>query len=145
MAKCLAFCFVLTCCLPAVAIQDGQVMYTGGTVPGLNSGVVGHLVMSSETSLIFESPGSRLAIPYAAIDSFEYTREVTRHLGVLPAIGVGLIRERQHRHFFWISYRNESGVSQVGIFEVSKHLPRSLSAVLPNRAPRAAECPCHGS
>ncbi len=109
MAKFLAFCFVLTCCLPAVAIQDGQVMYTGGTVPGLNSGVVGHLDMSSETSLIFESPGSRLAIPYAAIDSFEYSREVTRHLGVLPAIGVGLIRERQHRHFFRISYRNESG------------------------------------
>ena len=144
MTRFLAFCFVVACCLPAVAVQDGQVMYSGGTVPGLNSGVVGHLDMASETSLIFEYPGSRLAIPYAAIDTFEYSEEVTRHLGVLPAIGVGLIRERQHRHFFRISYRNGGGVSQVAIFEVSKHLPRSLNAVLQERAPRACRvsAPC---
>jgi hypothetical protein len=59
MTRFLAFCFVVACGLPAVAVQDGQVMYSGGTVPGLNSGVVGHLDMASETSLIFEYPGSR--------------------------------------------------------------------------------------
>ena len=137
MTRLLAFCFVVTFCLPALAIQDGQVMYTGGTVPGLSSGVVGRLDLASETALIFEYPGARLAIPYAAIDSFQYSEEVRRHLGVLPAIAVGLIKERQHQHFFRISYRNENGVSQVAIFEVSKHLPRSLNAVLRDRAPRA--------
>jgi hypothetical protein len=133
----LAVCFILICCLPAVAVEDGQVMYTGGSVPGLNSGAVGRLDLSVEASLIFEHSGSRLAIPYAAIDSFEYSEEVTRHLGVLPAIGVGLIKARQHQHFFRISYRDGDGVSQVAIFEVSKHLPRALNAVLRERAPKA--------
>jgi hypothetical protein len=144
MTRFLVFCFALAVCLPAVAVQDDQVMYTGGTVPGLNSGVMGRLDLSSETSLIFEYQGSRLAIPYAAIDWFEYSQEVTRHLGVLPAIGVGLIKERQHRHFFRISYRNGEGVSQVAIFEVSKRLPRSLNAVLQDRAPKACKvsAPC---
>jgi len=144
MTRFLAICFVLICCLPAVAVQDGQVLYSGGTVPGLNSGVVGQLGLSSESSLIFEYPGSRLAIPYAAIESFEYSREVTRHLGVLPAIGVGLLKARQHQHFFRISYRNGEGVSQVAIFEVSKRVPRSLNAVLQERARKACKvrAPC---
>jgi hypothetical protein len=120
-----------------VAVEDGQVMYAGGSVPGLNSGVVGRLDLSVEASLIFEYSGSRLAIPYAAIDSFEYSQEVTRHLGVLPAIGVGMLKARQHQHFFRISYRDGGGVSQVAIFEVSKHQPRSLNAVLRERAPKA--------
>jgi hypothetical protein len=137
MSRFLAVCFVLICCLPALAVEDGQVMYTGGTVPGLNSGVIGRLDTASETALIFECPGSRLEIPYAAIDSFEYSEDVRRHLGVLPAIAVGLIKERQHQHFFRISYRAGDGVSQVAIFEVSKHLPRSLNAVLRERAPKA--------
>jgi hypothetical protein len=144
MTRFLAFCFVLVCYLPAVAVEDGQVMYSGGTVPGLNSGVVGRLDLSSESSLIFEHQGSRLAIPYAAIESYEYSKEVTRHLGVLPAIAVGLIKERQHQHFFRISYRDGEGVFQVAIFEVSKRLPRSLNAVLQERAPKACKvtAPC---
>ena len=137
MVRIAAVCFVMICCLPALAVEDGQVMYAGGTVPGMNSGVVGRLDTTSETALTFEGAGSRLAIPYAAIDSFEYSKEVTRHLGVLPAIGVGIIRARQHQHFFRISYRGEDGVLQVALFEVSKHQPRSLNAVLRERAPKA--------
>jgi hypothetical protein len=133
----LAFYFVLIFSLPALAVQDGQVMYTGGTVAGLNSGVVGRLDVTSETVLMFQYSGSQLAIPYAAIESYEYSQDVTHHLGVLPAIGVGLIKARQHQHFFRISDREENGVSQVVIFEVSKQAPRSLNAVLRERAPRA--------
>jgi high-affinity K+ transport system ATPase subunit B len=137
MGRFLAVCLVLACCLPALAVQDGQVMYTGGTVAGLKAGVMGRLDMTSDTNLIFDYSGSQLAIPYAAIESYEYSRDVTHHLGVLPAIGVGLIRVRQHQHFFQISYREDNGVSQVVIFEVSKQAPRSLNAVLRERAPRA--------
>src|SRR5437879_12460139 len=37
----------------------------------------------------------KLEILFAKIDSFEYSQEVARHLGVLPAIAVGLIRDRK--------------------------------------------------
>jgi hypothetical protein len=95
-----ALVLLFTMSLPALALTGGQVMYAGGTVPGLGMNAIGRLDLASDTWLTFESAGSRLTIPYSAIESFEYSKEVTRHLGVLPAIAIGLVRQRQHRHFF---------------------------------------------
>jgi len=72
-------------------------MYSGGTASGINIGTIGRIDTSSQTALAFEWPGNKLSIPYVAIDSFEYSREVKRHLGVLPAIAVGLVKQRQRR------------------------------------------------
>ena len=130
------FCLCVTMCLPVAAVEEGRSTYVGGTVSGLSAGVIGRLDTASQTALAFEYSGTRLTIPYVAIDSFEYSQEVKRHLGVLPAIAVGLVRHRQRRHFFRISYHDERNVSQVVIFEVSKHTPRSLEAVLETRAPQ---------
>jgi hypothetical protein len=136
MKNFVAFCLLLSLTLPALAVEDGQVMYVGGTAPGLNASIIGRLDTTSDTSLIFESSGSKLAIPYDAIQSFGYLKEVTRHLGVLPAIGVGLVRMRRHRHFFRITYRDSGNVAQVAIFEVPKQMPRTLQAVLQARSPQ---------
>jgi hypothetical protein len=140
----------ITCCLfalltlPALAVEGSPVKYTGGTVPALSAGGVGRFDTTSEASLTFEYSGKTLAIPYTAIDSYDYTHEVTRHLGVLPAILVGLLRARRHQHYFRISYHDEKQVSQVAIFEVPKHMPRVLQAVLAARAPRVGKSyvPC---
>jgi hypothetical protein len=132
--------------LPALAVEDGQVMYLGGTAPGVNAGAVGRLDTTAGTALIFESSGNKLAIPYDAIQSFEYSKEVTRHLGVLPAIAIGMFKMRRHGHFFRISYRDSNNVAQAVVFEVPKHMPRTLQAVLETRAPQTckAELPCAG-
>jgi hypothetical protein len=137
--KLAAFCLMLVISLPAGAVEDGQVMYAGGTVPSLHAGVFGHLDTTSETMLAFEYSGSKLVIPYAKIDSFEQSVDVARHLGVLPAMAVGLVRKRQRRHFFRISYHDENNVSQVAIFEVPKRMPRTLLAVLQVRAPQGCK------
>jgi hypothetical protein len=139
MNKLVAFCFVLIFSLPALAVEDGQVLYMGGTAPGVNAGVVGRLDTTAETALIFEYAGNKLAIPYAAIESFEYSKEVTRHLGVLPAITVGTFKMRRHQHFFRISYRDSNQIEQAVVFEVPKHMPRTLQAVLETRAPQACK------
>lgn len=118
----------------AVAVEPGQVEYVGGTVPGLKEGAVGRLDLAPESALRFEAGGIGVEIPYASIESFEYTREVTHHLGVLPAIAVGMARSRKHRHFVRISYSN--GAKQVVVFEVPKNLPQTLLAVLSARAPQ---------
>jgi hypothetical protein len=146
MKKFVAFCLLLMMALPAVAVEDDQVMYVGGTTPELKAGVVGRLDMTPETALIFNYSGSKLAIPYASIDSFQYTQEVTRHLGVLPAIAIGLVTMRRHRHFFRISYRDPNNVAQAAVFEVPKTMPRTLQAVLETRAPRTCKpyLPCAG-
>ena len=128
----------LTLTLPAAAVENEQVMYAGGTVPTVKAGAIGRLDTTSETTLFFEHPGGKLPIPYADIQSFAYDKEVTRHLGVLPAIGVGLLKMRQHRHFFRISYRDDKA-EQVVIFEISKQMPRILQSVLASRSPNACK------
>jgi len=137
--KLAAFCLLLVMSLPAGAVEGEQVKYTGGTVAALHTGLVGRLDTTSETIFTYEYSGNKLAIPYAKIDSFEYSVDVARHLGVLPAIAVALVRKRQRRHFFRISYHDESNVSQVAIFEVPKHMPRTLLAVLQVRAPQGCK------
>src|SRR5437879_3066863 len=98
MKKLAVFCLVVTLSLPAFALGGDHVKYVGGTVPALNSGGIGRLDTTSDTSLTFEYSGRKLAIPYADIQSFEYSKEVARHLGVLPAIMAALLKARQQRH-----------------------------------------------
>jgi hypothetical protein len=137
--KLAAFCLLLVVSLPTGAVEDGQVMYLGGTAPGTQQGVLGRLDTTSQTALTFESAGNKLVIAYARIESFECYEQVARHLGVLPAIAVGLVKKRQRRHFFRISYSDESGVAQVAVFEVPKRMPQTLLAVLQIRAPQGCK------
>jgi hypothetical protein len=132
------FLLVLTP-LTTSAVEGGQVMYVGGTVVTLKEGVTGNLDTSSQTGLSFDYSGGKLVIPFETIDSYEYSQRVARHLGVLPAIAVGLVKRRQRRHFFRISYHDESKVSQVAIFEVSKEIPHTLLAILRVRAPQGCK------
>jgi hypothetical protein len=141
MKKLITLCLLLTLALPIAAVEDDQVMYAGGTAPALRAGVVGRLDTTSETSLTFEYSGAKLLIPYADIQSFEYSTEVTRHLGFMPAIAVGLVKMRRHRHYFRISYRGADVGSQVAVFEIPKQMPRTLRAVLQAHAPQSCK-PC---
>lgn len=136
---CLVIALVLTLALPAAAVEGDQVMYVGGTAVTLRAGVIGHLDTVSETSLIFESSGTKLLIPYQDIVSFEYSTEVSHHLGVVPGIAVALLKKRERRHYFRISYRGTGDIPQAAVFEVPKRMPRTLQAVLRARAPQSCK------
>lgn len=130
------FCFLLLLSVSAFALDEGHARYVGGTVPGITAGVVGRLDTTSTTSLVFEHAGNRVEIPYASIESYEYSKEVTRHLGVLPAIAIGMVKMRRHSHYFSISYHVEiGGPAQIIVLEVPKNMPRTLRAILNTRAP----------
>jgi hypothetical protein len=139
MKKFRAFFLLLVFALPLHAVEDDQVMYTGGTVPALKEGSVGRFDTTSPSTLTFEYSGTKLVVPYARIVSFEYSQDVARHLGILPAIAVGLVRKRQRRHFFRISYRDDSEATQIVVFQVSKTMPRTLLPILQLRAPQACK------
>jgi hypothetical protein len=145
MKKSLACALFLVVSLSAVAVlaEDLPVAYAGGTVPSLTLGTTGRLVTTQAISLVFEHSGGSVTIPYDKIQSFEYSREVARHLGVLPAIAVGLIKRRQSRHFVRITYFGEGGLPQVAVFEVPKQMPQVLLAVLRTKAPQG--CPVKNS
>jgi TonB family protein len=100
--------------------------------------------MSSDSTLVFHysgngARGSDTAIPYRAITSFEYGTEVARHLGVVPAVAVGLVKHREVKHYFTIRFTDVSNLVQVGVFEVSKHDSNPLLQVLRARAPQACQ------
>lgn len=135
----MALCLLLIFSLQTLAVDDGNVMYVGGTIASLKDGAVGNLDLKSQTELTFESPKGKVAIPFARIDFYEHSEEVAHHLGVLPAIAVGLLKIRQKRHFLRIAYRDEGNASQVAIFEVPKNMPRTLLAVLQQRAPQGCK------
>lgn len=136
MIKRLTILFLaLVLCWPVFG-ADGAVSYVGGTVQKLTEGSVGKLDTSSQTELIFVSPAGRFAIPYASIDSYEHSQEVAHHLGVLPAIAVGLVKKRQKKHFLRVDYHDESKTPQVVVLEVPKKMPRTLLAILQERAPQ---------
>jgi hypothetical protein len=132
-------CFLLLIPMTTFSVEAGQAMYVGGTVAALKEGVSGKLDTSSQALLSFDYSGSKLAIPFERIDSYECSQRVARHLGVLPAIAVGLVKRRQRKHFFRISWRDESNSLQVAIFEVSKDMPYSLLAILQARAPQGCK------
>ena len=85
------------------------------------------------------SSAARLVIPFATIDSYECSQQVAHHLGVLPAIAVGLVKKRQRKHYLRIAYHDESKTPQVAIFEVPKNMPLTLLAILRERAPEGCK------
>lgn len=145
MKRSITFCLLLAFALPLAAVEGDEAMYLGGTVLSVRAGAVGHLDTTSEKALIFEYSGEKLLIPYADIQSFEYSKEVTVHLGVMPAIAVGLLKMRRHSHYFRISYSGGDAVSQVVVFEIPKQMPRTLQAVLQARAPQSCKAATAGS
>jgi hypothetical protein len=145
MKRLVALFLLLALSVPAGAIDDGQVLYVGGTVANLKSGVIGRLDTTSETNLSFDYSDGSVRIPYANVVSFWYQEELARHLGVLPAIAVGLVKARQRKHFLRITYRDSGSAEQVALFEVSKQMAPTLLAVLHARAPQSCFEPSFGS
>ena len=68
MKRMAVVCLLLVLPLAAVAVENGQVMYTGGTIGALKEGMIGRLITSSPTELTFESSGTQLVIPFSKID-----------------------------------------------------------------------------
>jgi hypothetical protein len=133
----IAMLFAVAVC--SATVENEQVEYIGGTVQSIKTGTIGQFDLSSASQLSFQSPGGSISIPYAAITSYELSQEVSHHLGVAPAIAVGLIKKRQRQHFVRISYVDANSVAQGVVFEVAKQVPRTLLAVLQTRAPQGCK------
>lgn len=123
-------CVVLALSLCCSALDPGQAKYLGGTLDNSKIGVVGHLTLSSPGAVTYDAGTLRISIPYQQIVSYRYRKNVARHLGVLPAIVVGMFKARQRRHVFTIVYIDEQKTKQVAVFEVPKQAALSINEVL---------------
>jgi hypothetical protein len=122
----------------AVGVEGTAVMYVGGTVSNVTEGQVGHLDTTVDRSLLFEYGNSRVEIPYASMQRYQYTQPLAHRMGVAATIAVGIVKRRQRRHIVEVYFRDASGVNQVAVFEVSKNRAAAVVAVLNARVPRPA-------
>lgn len=127
----------------AAPVEGTQVMYVGGSIPGLPQGTMGTLDTQRLDALVFQYASGKLEIPYLSIQSFQSSERLARRMGVLPTIAVGLVKRRQRRHFIEVTFRSADGSSQAAVLEVSKEMAQPVNAVLTARAPRP--CPRPGS
>jgi hypothetical protein len=126
----------------AVGKESGQVLYLGGSAANMKDGALGKLDTGSKDEIVFVYSRGKFTIPFASLDSYESSDRVARHLGVLPAVAVGLVRRRQRRQFFEFHYRDENHVAQVAIFEVPKDMPQTPLGILQSRVPSACQKQC---
>jgi hypothetical protein len=103
----------------------------------MKEGSAGKFDFSSAGQLRFVSSGTVLEIPYNGIESFAHTKEAAVHLGVAPAIAVGLVAARRHNHFVRITYKDSNQLPQVAVFEVPKSMTVYLMPMLEATAPQA--------
>ena len=117
----------------AFAQQSQTVEYSGGTVPNLKAETEGTLDLSDPDNLIFQYASGKVLIPYRHMQSYQYNEEVRHHLGVLPAIAVGLVRARLKNHFIRVTYLDDNKAQQIALFNVPKDMPKVLEPVLQAR------------
>jgi len=131
------FFLLLVTASPLFAAGGVHAVYAGGSVASLNPGTSGALDFTSTIVLRFTAGGSTFDIPYRGIQSFEQSNEPAFHLGVAPAIAVGLVAPRRRSHFLRIDFNDSNGVAQVAVFRVSKSMHLYLIPLLEARAPHA--------
>ena len=118
----------------ALALDHNQAVYIGGSA-AVGSDTPGALDTTSPTTLFFryrnpDGTAGQIGIDYAAIRNAYMANEATHHLGVAPAIAVGLLAARRHRHFVTITWADPADIAQVAEIEVSGQDQTSLMAVL---------------
>ena len=143
MKAMLAAFLILSLAAPTLAseVEGTHVMYIGGTVSTLKEGIEGRLDTTVNHALVFEQGDSRIEIPYASIQRFQYTQKLARRLGVAATIAVVLVKHRQRRHVVELYFSDAAGVNQVALFELSKDRAGLVVAVLNARVPRPAPAP----
>ncbi|HTV08943.1 MAG TPA: CDP-alcohol phosphatidyltransferase family protein [Candidatus Aquilonibacter sp.] len=122
--------------LPLHAQKPGQAVYETGTT-GIAANTTAPMMISAQV-LRFEAP-TPLAIPYERIDNVEWRKDVREHMGFFPAMFVGMVAAREHIYRLTLSYHDDSGVSQVAVFQVNRNDAISLSELLRMRVPQCRE------
>ena len=125
---------------PALALEPNQAVYIGGSA-AIAPDTLGTLDTTSPTALVFhfkqpDGAAGQVAINYSGIRTVNGRNEVTHHLGVAPAIAVGLLAARQRRYFVTLTWTDEAGVAQAAEIEVPRREQQPLVTLIRARMPQ---------
>ena len=125
------------CNVAAYATDGMDMTYVSGTVEGMQRGVKGDVETEDAANLVINANGRRVAIPYGKLRSFHCRQEVRYHLGVLPAIAVGLLKARSRVYTVILEWDVDGQEPEVATLELSHRDQESLKDVLRARAHQA--------
>ena len=136
------FAALVVSCLTAtlVAVDGDKAMYMGGTIPGLKEKAEGKLLTNSDTQLSFNAgKGGSFALPYASIASFEYGQKAGRRVAVAVMVSPLALFSKKRNHYLTITYKDNDGKEQAGVFELGKDIVRTTLKILEVRTGKAIE------
>jgi hypothetical protein len=124
--------------VPLLAGLDGKkALYVGGTVPGLTDNVEGRFDTTSADRLAF-TPDKKdlaaIAIPYKAITELEYGQKAGRRVGVAVMVSPLALFSKKRKHYLTISYKDDAGKDQAGVFELGKDIIRTTVKIVETRS-----------
>jgi phosphatidylglycerophosphate synthase len=120
-----------TASVPSGASSISSVTFAGGSGSTLAAGTTGSLDVSSPDKLVFHADkGNEITIPYSQVQDCAYQDPVAHHLGVLPALAVGLVGTRIHNHLVTLTYLDTAHARQTVIFQLPHSGPEVLLPIL---------------
>jgi hypothetical protein len=141
-ARCVALGVILVLLLaPAVgAVDKDKAVYMGGTLPGVDEKAEGRLDTKSEAQLVFDAGKKGTAsIPYAAVASLEYGQKAGRRVAVAVLVNPLALFSKKRNHYLTITFNDQAGKEQAGVFELGKDIVRTTLKILEVRTGREIE------
>jgi hypothetical protein len=121
----------------AAGLSGNKAMYVGGTVPGLAEKTEGRLDTSSQDALTFapqKKGAATVSIPYKSIAELEYGQKAGRRVGVAVMVSPIALFSKKRKHYLTISYKDEAGKDQAGVFELGKDVVRTTLKIVETRS-----------
>jgi hypothetical protein len=124
----------------ARAVDSDKAAYVGGTLSSLKEKAEGKFATSSEAEILFEAGGKgSIAIPYADISSLEYGQKAGRRVAVGILVNPLALLSKKRNHFLTITYKDQAGKDQAGVFELGKDIVRTTLKILEVRTSKEIE------
>lgn len=139
MRKILSLLLLSGVCIIAHADPVSGIVYSGGTLPAVAPGAAVSVDLSSPDGLILHAQSATVQIPWNAITRWGCFRQNKHRLGVLPAIGAGLVAARIHDHYFNLAWTDAGGHTQAILLQIPRDLPRTIHVVLEAHDPHQME------
>lgn len=130
-----ALVLAATAATAVYAVDSKKGQYVGGTIAALQEKAEAKFDSSGDTELLFDAgkKGS-VAIPYAGIKELEYGQKAGRRVGAAILLSPLALFSKGRKHFFTITYTDQAGKEQVGVFELGKEIFRPLIKIVEVRS-----------
>jgi hypothetical protein len=122
------------------AVDKDKAVYMGGTIRGIQEKAEGRLNTQSDSEFVLNAGGKGTAtIPYSAITSLEYGQKAGRRVAVGILITPWALFSKKRNHYLTITYQDQIGKEQAGVFELGKDIVRTTLKILEVRTGKEVE------